>query len=169
MANKIKLQEKYILAKCCSPQLSDDIVGYFSFDDFIKVHRQDCPNLKKAESERLIMLKWNDILAPEEFEPDNDYNDLHPEDFKILQHHRDYGVDYSLKVANMLHLPKQTVFDSHKKMRDMELLIRVEPTMIQYRKGVVDNKWIKHRNHTYYELTDKGNQYLDYYLTGDEN
>ena len=64
----------------------------------------------------------------------------------------------------MLHVSKQAVFDSHKKMREMKLLKRVEPLMIQYRKGVVDNKWIKHRNHTYYELTDKGNQYLDFYL-----
>lgn len=164
MTDKIKLQEKYVLAKCCSPGLSDDIIGYFSFDDCIKVHRHDCPNLKKAEPDRLVMLQWDEILAPEDFEPEDDYNDLSPEDFKILKHHRDYGVDYSLKVAQMLNLPRQTVFDSHTKLREMGLLTRVEPTMIQYRKGVVDNKWIKHRNHTYYELTEKGSRYLEYYF-----
>jgi len=33
--------------------------------------------------------------------------------------------------------------------------------MIRYRKGIVDGKWIKHRHHTYYALTQKGNRVLD--------
>ena len=37
---------------------------------------------------------------------------------------------------------------------------RVEPLMIRYRKNIVKGKWIKHRNHTYYELTEKGRKYL---------
>jgi len=164
MADDIKLQAKYILAKCCKPTPEDDIIGYFSFDDFIKVHRKDCHNLNKAEPERLVELAWKDIIITDDFSPDDDYNRLDETDFKILRHHREYGVDYSLKVASMLHLSKQSVFDSHKKLREKKLLKRVEPLMIQYRKGVVDNKWIKHRNHTYYELTSKGNKYLDYYL-----
>ncbi|MFH2037144.1 MAG: DUF2250 domain-containing protein, partial [Candidatus Zixiibacteriota bacterium] len=85
-------------------------------------------------------------------------------DFKIMNHHKIYGVDYSLKVARMLNLDKQIVFDSHKKLRDLNLLERVKELMMQYRKGIVDNKWIKHRNHTYYNLTEKGEQYLTHYL-----
>ena len=49
-------------------------------------------------------------------------------------------------------------------MREMGLLERVEPLIIQYRKGIVDNKWIKHRNHTYYGLTSKGESYLRYHI-----
>ena len=164
MAEEIKLLEKYILAKCCRPNLKDNIVGYFSYDDFIKVHRRDCANLRKAEPERLVELEWGKILKRDEFTPDADYEQLDQADFVILQHHLEYGVDYSLKVAQITRLSKQTVFERHKKLRDLKLLKRVEPVMIRYRKGVVDNKWIKHRNHTYYELTKKGRNYLDYYL-----
>jgi len=162
MAEEIKLLEKYILAKCCRPSLRDDIVGYFSYDDFIKIHRRDCANVKKAEPDRLVQLEWDRILKKEEFTPEEDYGQLDDTDFIILQHHLDYGVDYSLMVAKITRLGKQTVFDSHKKLRDFKLLKRVEPVMIRYRKGVVDNKWIKHRNHTYYQLTAKGEKYLAY-------
>ncbi len=169
MANKpekIRLKDKYLLSKCCSPTPEDAIIGYFSWDDLIKVHRQDCPNLAKADPERLVDLNWNDIVAAKEFSPGEDFDDLEPNDFVVLRFHREYGVDYSLKVARMLNLPKQEVFDRHKKLRALGLLERVKPLIIRYRKGVVDNKWIKHRNHTYYELTIKGNQYLDSHEAG---
>jgi predicted transcriptional regulator len=130
----------------------------------IKVHHQGCRNLEKAERGRLISLQWEDIIERDEFRPGNDYSELEANDFRILLHHRDLGVDYSLKTASVIHLPKQEVFDRHRKLRDMGLLKRVEPVMIQYRKGVVDNKWIKHRNHTYYELTPRGYDYLSYFL-----
>ncbi|MFH2049803.1 MAG: DUF2250 domain-containing protein, partial [bacterium] len=81
---------------------------------------------------------------------------------------REYGVDYSLVVARKLNIPKQAAFDCHKKLREMGLLERVKPLIIQYRKGIVDNKWIKHRNHTYYDLTDKGKSYLDCYINSDD-
>ena len=69
MVDEIKLQAKYILAKCCNPTPDDDIIGYFSFDDFIKVHRKDCNNLNKAEPERLVELVWKDIIKRTSFPP----------------------------------------------------------------------------------------------------
>jgi hypothetical protein len=162
----IRLKDKYALAKCCLPRHGRPIVGYFSYDDVIKVHRRDCPNLAKAEPERLIDLDWADILQPPPEAPAKDFGQLDDADFKVLEHHETFGVDYSLKVARQLNLPRQTAFDRHHKLRDMGLLCRVEPVMIQYRKGVVDNKWIKHRNHTYYELTEKGRRYLAHHRNG---
>lgn len=162
MTDRLKLKEKYILAKCCSPGRSDEIRGYFSFDDFIKVHRADCANLTKAESDRLVQLAWEDILDKPEAQPERDISELEEIDWRVLQLHAEVGVDYSLKVARLLHEDKQAVFDSHQKLREMGLLARVEPLIIQYRKGVVDNKWIKHRNHTYYDLTEKGRLYLQH-------
>lgn len=160
----IRLKEEYILARCCSPAGTDSIMGYYSHDNFIKVHKSDCPNLNKADASRLVALNWSDIIAPEDFTPAEDYKTLDATDFAILRHHRVLGVDYSLKVAAILHIDEQKIFDSHRKLRDMALLERVKPLMMQYRKNIVKNKWIKHRNHTYYELTEKGKNYLDYYL-----
>lgn len=166
MNDKIELLEKYSLAGCCRPTLQDEIVGYFSHDDFIKVHRHDCVNLQKAEKERLVKLEWDKIIKKDEYTPDDDYHQLDETDFIILNHHLEYGVDYSLMVAAITRLSKQTVFERHKKLRNLKLLERVQPVMIQYRKGIVDNKWIKHRNHTYYELTTKGENYLNFFKKG---
>lgn len=157
-----RLRDKYIVANCCRPRPGDAIVGYFSHDDFIKVHRDDCPNLGKAESSRLVTLAWEDILAPDEPPPDKDYDELTNVDFIVLAHHYDFGVDYSLKVAAVQRLDQQAVFDAHARLRDLGLLRRVEPVMIRYRQKFVKGKWIKHRNHTYYELTENGRRYLDH-------
>jgi len=158
----MKLKEDYILAKCCRPQKGDAITGYYSHNNIIKVHKSDCAGLDKTDTERLLTLEWSDIIAEPEFTPDDDYGVLDDFDFEILKHHKAYGVDYSLKVAAVLHAEKQKVFDSHRKLRKMKLLERVKPLIIQYRKNIVDNKWIKHRNHTYYQLTEKGKKYLEY-------
>lgn len=165
MNEPVRLKDQYTRAKCCSPSPPDPIIGYFSFDRVnIKVHVRGCPNLNKAEQDRLVEVEWNDIMAAPEFKPDPDYDDLTELDWQIVRHHREYGVDYSLKVARVLFANKQAVFDSHAKLRKLALLERVKPLIIQYRKGIVDNKWIKHRNHTYYDLTEKGSKYLDHYL-----
>lgn len=155
----------YQQAKCCSPSLAEPIVGYFSHDRVtIKVHQKSCPNLHKAADDRLVELSWDEIVAGNEFEPDDDYTTLDDLDWLIMEHHHMYGVDYSLKVARVIFQDKQAVFDSHKKLRALGLLERVEPLIIQYRKGVVNNKWIKHRNHTYYDLTDKGKDYFRHHV-----
>jgi hypothetical protein len=159
----MKLKQKYRLSGCCSPAVRDEIVGYFSYDDHIKVHRSDCGNLAKTDPERLVSLTWPEILEGEAFEPDTDYRSLEGEDFAILRHHREFDIDYSLKVARLLGLEKQEVFDRHQKLRNLGLLERVEALLVQYRKKVVRNKWIKHRNHTYYRLTEKGARYLNFY------
>ncbi|RKX21572.1 MAG: hypothetical protein DRP51_03985 [Candidatus Zixiibacteriota bacterium] len=158
----MKLKDDYILAKCCNPTETDSITGYYSYDNYIKVHKSDCPNVRIADQSRLIELEWPDIIAVDDFVPESDYDELDEIDFLVMNHHKIYGVDYSLKVAAMINVDKKAVFDSHRKLRAMKLLERVKPLMIQYRKGIAKNKWIKHRNHTYYNLTDKGKKYLEY-------
>ena len=165
MTDEIRLKESYTLARCCSPSRSDKIVGYFSHDNYLKVHRHDCESLKKAESSRLVSLSWDDILEGAGFTPGPDYHKLDAADFAVLRHHLDYGIDYSLMVAKALAIPRQDAFERHKRLKDQGLLKRVEPRIVQYRKGIVDNKWIKHRNHTYYDLTEKGKAYLEYHQT----
>jgi Uncharacterized protein conserved in archaea (DUF2250) len=156
----LNLADNYKRANCCKPGPDDKIFGYYNYQNEIVVHQDGCPNLNKVENDRVLPLKWDEILKDAPEKPDDDYDLLEEIDFRILKHHLDYGVDYSLKVARMINSAKQDVFNSHTKLRDMKLLSRVKKLIIRYRKGIVDNKWIKHRNHTYYELTDKGKMYL---------
>jgi Uncharacterized protein conserved in archaea (DUF2250) len=160
----MKLKESYILASCCHPGANDAIIGYYSYDKFIKVHKSGCGNLGKAEKSRLIKLEWPDIIAGDSFIPGPDYALLDDLDFRILNHHRQLGIDYSLMVAATLQIDRETAFERHSRLLEMGLLQRVSAVMVQYRKNIVRGKWIKHRNHTYYDLTEKGNMYLNYFL-----
>jgi len=163
----VKLKEDYRLASCCSPAPPQDIIGYYGHDNIIKVHASGCTNTADTEPERIIRLTWDEITEPlDDFEPDDIYRSLEIPDFRILAHHGKYGIDYSLVVARKLGISKQEAFDRHKKLRDLGLIERVQPRIVQYRKGIAPNKWIKHRNHTYYDLTERGRQYLDYYQSG---
>ncbi len=161
--NEMRIREGFTLANCCTPQRGDGIIGYHSYDDQIKVHRADCSNLANVEQERLVPLNWSDVIVTDAFVPDDLYLSLEENDFRILALHKEVGLDYSLKVANILRIDRKEVFDRHRKLRDLGLLRRVPKVMIRYRKGIVDNKWIKHRNHTYYELTEKGESYAEHY------
>jgi len=168
MADELRIREAYTLARCCLPQPPDEIIGYYSYDNVLKVHVRNCPNLGKAEADRLVNLTWSDVIDDREVaEPDDDYGTLEPTDFAVLAHHDQYGVDYAQVVARRLNIGKEDAFERHRKLRDLGLITRVEPLMIQYRKGIVNNKWIKHRNHTYYDLTEKGRTYLAWWREHD--
>lgn len=158
------LKEGHTLAKCCSPEPGDRIVGYVNYQNRIVVHRASCANLKKIQAARRVSLSWDQILGRKEETPGRDYFKLDSLDFLILEHHMILGVDYSLMVARKLNVEPGKVFEHHRRLRNMRLLERVKKVMIQYRKGIVDNRWIKHRNHTYYGITPKGEEYLSFFL-----
>ncbi|MGB8657252.1 MAG: DUF2250 domain-containing protein [Candidatus Zixiibacteriota bacterium] len=162
------LKEGYKIARCCSPHPDDTIKGYYSYNHVLVVHQASCDNLKKIEPERLFSLSWEEILEKKEDEPEKDYYELDELDFRILRHHQAVGVDYAWVVAGALNIEPEQVFERHKKLKELKLLKRVEPVMIQYRKGIVDNKWIKHRNHTYYQITPKGERYLRFFVSKKE-
>ena len=45
--------------KCCNPIPGDEIAGYISRGRGITVHVQDCPHLKRLDSERIVEVQWD--------------------------------------------------------------------------------------------------------------
>ena len=169
MPESFRLKENYRLAGCCAPVQGDEIIGFLKQDSpVISIHRSGCRELAKVSEDRLISLTWDEI-SDSNIEPDISasptFQALDDTDFAILQHHKMMGNDYAAVVAKATGIPRATIFERHKKLRDLGLVRRVQPVMIQYRKGIVKGKWIKHRNHTYYELTPEGLATIEYHLS----
>ncbi len=60
-ANQEKLNYSY--SKCCSPIPGDDVFGFTTIREGIKIHRQDCPNAIRLQSNyayRILETKWID-------------------------------------------------------------------------------------------------------------
>ena len=154
----------YKIAKCCAPQEGDSIIGYFKEDSTITVHHSECNAVHSFRPERLLSITWDEIRAAE-MPTDSvtlppEFAELDETDYFILKHHQEFGMDYSIVVAEALRIPLEEMHQRHRKLRDLGGLKRVEGRIIHYRKNIVKGKWIKHRNHTYYELTPEGRTWI---------
>ena len=52
----------YTLAKCCNPIQGDDVFGFVTVNEGIKIHRTTCPNAKQLLSthgSRVVKARWN--------------------------------------------------------------------------------------------------------------
>ena len=154
----------YTLAKCCSPQVGSQVIGYVKEDGTIAVHQSSCTSLKHLRQERLLDVTWQEIQTTasdaEPGEADPIFSTLSEIDYLILKHHDTFGIDYSIAVSDALGIPLEETYKQHRKLKTIGGLSRVEKRIIQYRKNIVKGKWIKHRNHTYYELTPRGEKWI---------
>ena len=59
---------KHSLSDCCNPIAGDQVFGYISVNEGIKVHKKDCPNSLSLQSNfayRIIKAKWVDSSSDE--------------------------------------------------------------------------------------------------------
>ncbi|OSS41889.1 hypothetical protein DESAMIL20_1442 [Desulfurella amilsii] len=80
-------------------------------------------------------------------------------EIKILKYHKQKGCDYSKSLAKELNIKLCEAFMVHKKLLSLGYLEKVSSRLTKYK---VNNKTkiIKHRNHTYYQLSQNGKQFL---------
>lgn len=61
----------YKLAPCCNPIFGDDIFGFVTIGDGIKIHRETCPNARQMVERypyRVIKAKWQDTKKRNSFQ-----------------------------------------------------------------------------------------------------
>lgn len=154
----------YIIAKCCEPDEDKPIIGYFKEDGSITIHDKTCVTVHGLRPERILDVVWEEIQKTKKPEITLEIpTELDETDYYILKHHQELGMDYSIVVAETLRIPLEEMHKRHRKLKELGGLKRVEGRIIHYRKNKVKGKWIKHRNHTYYELTPEGIQWIDYF------
>ncbi len=55
-------QIKYTIAKCCQPVPGDDVFGFISLNEGVKIHRSNCPNapsLLARYGHRIVKTRWH--------------------------------------------------------------------------------------------------------------
>jgi len=60
----------YKLAPCCNPVFGDDIFGFVTVNDGIKIHRKNCPNAQQMIERfpyRVVKARWKGVKARSSF------------------------------------------------------------------------------------------------------
>ena len=89
--------------------------------------------------------------------------DLSDIELKVLKYHEVMGADYSKLISHRLGLKLCEAMELHRKLYRLGLLERVTGRIVDYHTNLKRRKTIKHRNHTYYALSKKGDHLLREY------
>jgi GTP diphosphokinase / guanosine-3',5'-bis(diphosphate) 3'-diphosphatase len=54
---------RYRLANCCQPQIGDKIIGYVTQGQGISIHKANCKNISRKNSDKLITVCWQEGKA----------------------------------------------------------------------------------------------------------
>ncbi len=84
-------------------------------------------------------------------------------ELNILKYHKIMGPDYSKLISHRFHITLQEAFDIHKRLLNIGLLEKVTAPIINYHSKDKRLKSMKHRNHTYYDLSRTGKLLLREY------
>ena len=85
---------KMSLAQCCLPVYGDEICGYITKGEGVKVHRKDCPNILK-QKERLIDVEWEG----------EDSERLYDSDLVVYAHDRNFLLTDIVTVVSQCKAP----------------------------------------------------------------
>lgn len=58
---------EYKAAKCCNPAYGDEVFGFLSIKEGIKIHRTDCPNARRLRERypyRILEVQWREPVKP---------------------------------------------------------------------------------------------------------
>ncbi len=115
------------LAKCCSPIVGEDIIGYVTRNRGIMVHRRDCENIQSLgyDCERLIDVEWDSQKNHEKM----------PVDIKITALNKLGVLAYITTTATQMYLNVKDI-----KIRYLDE--KEEKALIQLRVDITDKKEI---------------------------
>lgn len=111
----------YKLAKCCNPIFGDEIFGFVSINEGIKVHRVNCPNAPQLMSRygyRVIKARWNEAQSHTSFLASISITGM--EEFGILTKINEVINGYTGVVLRNLS------FDSHDGLLEGEVKVNVK-------------------------------------------
>lgn len=83
----------YKMAKCCNPVMGDDVFGFVSIKDGIKIHRMSCPNaarLMEMYPYRIQKVRWSDTPGSSTFQTT----------LRITAAHEEYIINEIFEVVN---------------------------------------------------------------------
>ncbi|WP_100488688.1 RelA/SpoT family protein [Sporolactobacillus pectinivorans] len=117
------------LARCCNPVPGDSIVGYVTRGRGVTIHREDCPNIKNEEDQRLMEVEWENNESKSK-----EYN----VDIEITAYDRNGLLNEVLQCVSDTHTPINAVKGRADKNKVASISMTIAITNIDHLYRVVD-------------------------------